>query len=103
MPEATMTLNMTAREMAALTELAEHHDMSKTQVMRQALRLFQLVNMRVRAGERLYFSGDEKRAIEFVGLGFDPAPLICRHTEGDERCPEGCDDLRFRSALNQSE
>lgn len=84
MSEATMTLNMSAREMAALTELAEWHDMSKTQVMRQALRLYQLVNIRVRAGERLYFSGDEKRAIEFVGLGFDPAQLLSqsRPTDG---------------------
>lgn len=72
--KATMTLNMSAREMGALTELAEWHDMSKTQVMRQALRLYQLINIRVRAGERLYFSGDEKRAIEFVGLGFDQLP-----------------------------
>lgn len=72
MGDATMTLNMSAREMAALTELAEWHDMSKTQVMRQALALYQLINVRVRAGERLYFSGDEKRAIEFVGLGFEP-------------------------------
>ena len=72
MADATMTLNMSAREMAALTELAEWHDMSKTQVMRQALALYQLINVRVRAGERLYFSGDEKRAIEFVGLGFEP-------------------------------
>lgn len=74
MADATMTLNMSAREMAALTELAEWHDMSKTQVMRQALRLYQLINVRVRAGERLYFSGDERRAIEFVGLGFEPSP-----------------------------
>lgn len=72
MADATMTLNMSAREMAALTEIAEWHGMSKTQVMRQALRLYQLINVRVRAGERLYFSGDEKRAIEFVGLGFEP-------------------------------
>jgi predicted transcriptional regulator len=72
MADATMTLNMSAREMAALTELAERHDMSKTQVMRQALALYQLINVRIRAGERLYFSGDEKRAIEFVGLGFEP-------------------------------
>ena len=74
MSDATMTLNMSAREMAALTELAEWHDLSKTQVMRQALRLYQLVHVRIRAGERMFFSGDEMRAIEFVGLGFDPAP-----------------------------
>lgn len=76
MSEATMTLNMSAKEMAALTEMAEWHDMSKTQVMRQALRLYQLINIRVRAGERLYFSGDEQRAIEFVGLGFDPMTVL---------------------------
>ena len=74
MSDATMTLNMSAREMAVLTELAEWHDMSKTQVMRQALALYQLINVRVRAGEHIYFSGDERRRVEFIGLGFEPAP-----------------------------
>jgi hypothetical protein len=67
----TMTLNMPAREMRALEALAEHHGMSKTAVMRQALRVYQLIHFRLRDGETMYFSGDNGRAaiIASVGLG----------------------------------
>jgi hypothetical protein len=56
------------REWQALEKLAAEKDMSKTAIMRQALRLYQLVSHRVMSGERMYFSGDEKRAMEFIGL-----------------------------------
>ena len=67
----TMTLNMPAREMRALESLAEHHGMSKTAVMRQALRLYQLIHFRLRDGETMSFSGDRDRPtmIAAVGLG----------------------------------
>lgn len=67
----TMTLNMPAREMRALEALAEHHGMSKTAVMRQALRVYQLIDFRMRAGETMSFSGDSGRPtrIAAVGLG----------------------------------
>lgn len=65
MPDATMTLNLTDREMAALESLAGSKGMSKTQIMRQALRLYQLVCVRTDAGERLFFEGDDKRRAEF--------------------------------------
>ncbi|WP_395443544.1 hypothetical protein [Caulobacter sp. UC70_42] len=73
-PQATMTLNMPEREMLALERIAEHHQMSKTAVMRQALRLYQLIDVRLRAGETFSFSGDVDRPmmIAAVGLG-DPA------------------------------
>ncbi len=63
-----MTLNLSEKEMAALEALAAEKDMSKTAVMRQALRLYQLVSHRIAAGERMFFSGDEKRMCEFVGI-----------------------------------
>ena len=68
MPATTMTLNLNEKEMAALDALAAEKDLSKTQVMRQALRLYQLVSHRTAAGERMFFSGDEQRHIEFIGL-----------------------------------
>lgn len=70
-PHETMTLNMPAREMRALEALAEHHGMSKTGVMRQALRLYQLVHIRLRDGETMTFSGDGDRPtmVTTVGLG----------------------------------
>lgn len=63
-----LTLNLSEKEMAALDALAADKDMSKTAVMRQALRLYQLVSHRVAAGERMYFSGDDQRICEFVGI-----------------------------------
>ena len=70
-PIETMTLNMPAREMHALEKLSEHHGMSKTAVMRQALRLYQLIHIRLMDGETMSFSGDKDRTtmIAAVGLG----------------------------------
>jgi hypothetical protein len=55
----TMTLNLTETEMQALDELARKKDLTKTAVIRQALRLFQLVDARLSLGEKLLFE-DEK-------------------------------------------
>lgn len=66
----TMTLNLPAREMAAVEKWAAEHDMSKTQVLRCALRLYDLVNHRIKDGETFHFSGDADRAALFLGLGF---------------------------------
>lgn len=71
----TMTLNLRADEMAVLDDIARRHDMSKTAVVKQALRLYQLVNVRLAAGETLQFSGDKERIALFIGTGFDfPLP-----------------------------
>lgn len=62
----TMTLNLTAAEMAVLEELSTEKDMTKTQVMRQALRLYQLVESRVRVGEKFFLENEiskEKREL----------------------------------------
>nr|WP_249809158.1 ribbon-helix-helix protein, CopG family [Bradyrhizobium sp. 150] len=63
-----MTLNLSEKEMTVLEELAREKGMSKTAIMRQALRLYQLVNVRLNAGEKMMFSGDEQRLIEFIGI-----------------------------------
>jgi hypothetical protein len=55
----TMTLNLTAREMAVLEQLALAKDLSKTGVMRLALRLLQAVDSKTRLGQKLMFE-DEK-------------------------------------------
>lgn len=69
MNKETMTLNLSAVEMAALEQLCAEQDLSKTAVMRQALRMYQLIHERLKAGEKISFSGDEKRAIEFAAIG----------------------------------
>jgi len=55
----TMTLNLTTREMAVLEQLAATKDLSKTGVMRLALRLLQAVDSKTRLGQKLMFE-DEK-------------------------------------------
>ena len=55
----TMTLNLTPREMTVLEELAAAKDLSKTAVMKLALRLLQAVDAKVRLGQKMMFE-DEK-------------------------------------------
>jgi len=64
----TMTLNLTDAEMKALEELAERKDLSKTAVLRQALRLYQLVDERFANGDKLFFEDDEKKQSELMFL-----------------------------------
>ena len=45
-PKKTMTLNLSVEEMTALEELASEKELSKTGVIRQALRLYQLIHER---------------------------------------------------------
>jgi len=44
--------------MAALEELCRKKELTKTALIRQALRLYQLVDMRVQAGEKLFFEDE---------------------------------------------
>ena len=53
--KCTMTLNLTEAEMAALDDLAERKELSKTAVIRQALRLYHLVDQRLAGGEKMVF------------------------------------------------
>lgn len=55
----TMTLNLTEAEMTALDSLAQKKELSKTAVIRQALRLYQLVETRTAQGEKLMFEDDK--------------------------------------------
>jgi predicted transcriptional regulator len=64
----TMTLNLTDAEMKALDELAARKDLSKTAVLRQALRLYQMVDVRLANGEKLFFEDDEKKQSELMVL-----------------------------------
>lgn len=64
----TMTLNLTAAEMAALEELAQKKELSKTAVLRQALRLYQMVALRLERGDKLYFEDEEEKKAEVMML-----------------------------------
>lgn len=56
----TMTLNLTDTEMRVLEALSAQKDLSKTAVIRQALRLYQLVDHRLASGEKLFFEDEAK-------------------------------------------
>jgi len=56
----TMTLNLTEAEMAALEKLSAQKDLSKTAVLRQALRLYQLIDVRLANGGTLFFEDKDK-------------------------------------------
>jgi hypothetical protein len=57
----TMTLNLTDAEMGVLEELCEKKDLSKTAVLRQALRLYQAVETRVDRGAKLFFENEQTK------------------------------------------
>lgn len=63
----TMTLNLTDAEMAVLEGFAAEKDVSKTAILRQALRLYQVLNVRLQLGEKLFFeeagSKDKKELV----------------------------------------
>ena len=54
-----MTLNLTAREMAVVEELASKKDLTKSGVIRLAIRLLQAVDSKIQMGQKLIFE-DEK-------------------------------------------
>ncbi|MDE4914630.1 transcriptional regulator [Methylobacterium sp. 092160098-2] len=65
----TMTLNLTDPEMQALEDLATRKDITKTAILRQALRLYQMIDARVERGEKLLFENEatkEKAELMFL-------------------------------------
>jgi predicted transcriptional regulator len=54
----TMTLNLTDAEMRVLDDLSERKDLTKTAVLRQALRLYQTIEARLDRGDKLLFEND---------------------------------------------
>ena len=54
----TMTLNLTDAEMQVLDDLSQRKDLTKTAVIRQALRLYQTVEARIERGDKLLFEND---------------------------------------------
>lgn len=55
----TMTLNLTEAEMDVLEALSEKKELSKTALLRQALRMYQVIEARLESGDKLFFE-DEK-------------------------------------------
>lgn len=63
MTKRTMTFNLSPQEMQVLEELCAKKGLSKTALLRQALRLYQAIDARVERGEKLVLekaAGSEK-------------------------------------------
>lgn len=57
----SLVLKLSNQEMEVLTLLAEQRGTTKTGLLRQALRLYQSVDERMRQGERLYLEDSSKK------------------------------------------
>ena len=57
----TMTLNMTETEMQVLAVLSEKKDLSKTALLRQALRMYQVIEARLENGDKLFFENEKTK------------------------------------------
>ena len=55
MTKKTMSLALPQREMDALEQLSEQKGISKSAVIRQALRFYQSIDLRLEAGDKLFF------------------------------------------------
>ncbi len=64
----TMTLNLTDQEMRVLEDLCNQKDLSKTAILRQALRLYQLVDAKLGEGGKLFFEDQKKEKAELMVL-----------------------------------
>ncbi len=57
----TMTLNLSEAEMGVLEALCEKKELSKTALIRQALKLYQIIEARLDRGEKLFFEDDKTK------------------------------------------
>ena len=63
-----MTLNLTEQEMKVLDDLAVKKGLNKTSVLKQALMLYQLVNIKIEKGEKVFIEDQNKAKSELVFL-----------------------------------
>lgn len=56
-----MTLNLTDAEMRVLEDLSVRKDLTKTALLRQALRLYQMVESRTERGDKVLFENESTK------------------------------------------
>jgi hypothetical protein len=64
----TLTLVLSDAEMDVLDSLSSEKSLSKTAVLRQALRLYQTVDVRQQRGDKLFFESESKEKAELMLL-----------------------------------
>lgn len=63
-----ISLNLTESELELLNDLSEKKEMSKSAVLRQALRMMGVLEQRISQGEKLYFESLDKEKSELLLL-----------------------------------
>jgi hypothetical protein len=68
---SSITLSLSDKEAAVLHGLSGEQDLSQQQVLRQALRLYQHVNTRIKQGEKMAFVDRDGNVVQqaIIGLG----------------------------------
>jgi len=61
-----ISINLSPAELELLAELSEKKEMSKSAVLRQALRMMGLIEKRIDQGEKFYFESVEKEKSEVL-------------------------------------
>ena len=64
----TMTLNLSSEEMDAVETIARRKDVTKTAIIKQAIRLYLLVDTRLGDGDKLFVEDEEKQKTELAVL-----------------------------------
>jgi len=65
----TMTLNLTDDEMTSLETLSTRYDMTKTAIIRKALRMYQVIDERLQRGDKFFLEDEiEKKKSELLVL-----------------------------------
>lgn len=68
MNKRTMTLNLSPAEMDSIEELCKKKQLTKTALLRQCLRLYQVIEARMDAGEKIFFEDKKKAKSELMLL-----------------------------------
>lgn len=103
---STITLSLSDKEASVLHGLSTEQELSQQQVLRQALRLYQHVNNRMKMGEQMAFvdkGGNVVRQV-IIGLEEPAAPTRASYCREGDRCVCGGDTPGVRAgAGNLSE
>ncbi|MDP4194852.1 MAG: transcriptional regulator [Bacteroidota bacterium] len=68
MNKKTMTLNLSSDEMTVLDELATQKGVNKTVILKQALRLYQAIQIRMQNGEKVFVEDKKNEKSELILL-----------------------------------
>ncbi len=61
-----ISLNLSSSELELLTELSEKKEMSKSAILRQALRMMAVLEQRIEQGEKFYVESLDKEKSEVL-------------------------------------